>query len=54
MKCRCGQIYCGLHLGNHSCPHDYRSEHQKSLDKQNPKVVAPKVISLEDEYNTPQ
>lgn len=54
MKCRCGHIYCGIHLGDHSCPHDYRSEHQESLNKQNPKVVASKVIHLEGEYNTPQ
>ena len=54
MKCRCGQIYCGLHLGNHSCTYDYRTEHQQDLSNKNPKVVAPKLQHLITECNMPQ
>ena len=54
LKCRCGHVYCGQHLGNHACTHDYRAEHQVNLSNQNPKVVASKLRCLGDEDNTPQ
>jgi hypothetical protein len=54
MKCRCGSIYCGLHLGEHGCTYDYRAEHQDNLARLNPKVVGAKMTYVEAADNKPQ
>ena len=38
--CKCNQPLCSIHLfyTNHNCPFDYKKEHQKYIEENNPKV----------------
>ena len=53
-QCRCGNVYCALHKGDHGCTYDYRKEHQQLLSNQNPRVVAPKLTDPLFSCNTPR
>ena len=48
MTCKCGNVYCSLHKPDtaHSCSYDYRTEHQRTLSNQNPRVVASRLPDM--------
>jgi len=47
-KCKCGKIFCSLHryAEDHQCPYDYKTEGINKIIKDNPKVVAEKIIRI--------
>jgi len=46
VPCRCAMFVCSIHKFEHGCLHDYKSEHLKKIQQQNPKVVSEKVDKL--------
>ena len=43
MTCKCQQIFCGVHIHDHSCTHDFHADTQKLLQTQNPVVKPPRL-----------
>jgi len=44
--CRCGELYCDLHMGNHHCPYDYHKDAREQITKDNPKIEASKINKI--------
>uniref|UniRef100_A0A6C0H3C5 AN1-type domain-containing protein n=1 Tax=viral metagenome TaxID=1070528 RepID=A0A6C0H3C5_9ZZZZ len=44
--CRCKNIYCHMHMHNHSCTFDYGLDWKKNAEKTMPKVEKEKVSKL--------
>merc|ERR1712200_97936 len=44
--CRCGGLYCALHMTDHDCTFDYHKEAQKEIEEHNPKIVAEKIKKI--------
>lgn len=42
-KCKCGDIYCLVHLTRHKCNFDYHNNHKRKLEQELVKVVKQKV-----------
>ena len=45
-KCNDSFKFCSKHRLDHDCTFDYRKEQLDKLMKENPKVVAPKIIDI--------
>ena len=47
-KCRCEKIFCSLHryAEDHNCNFDYKEMGQNKIRKENPKIVAEKIIKI--------
>ena len=47
-KCNCGKIFCAMHryAEEHNCNFDYKTRGREKLLKDNPKVVAEKIIKI--------
>ena len=47
-KCRCGNNYCGIHryADKHNCTFDYVKYDRKILEKNNEKIIVPKVDKI--------
>ena len=47
-KCKCEKMFCSLHryAEDHQCPYDYKTEGINKIIKDNPKVVAEKIIRI--------
>jgi hypothetical protein len=47
-ECKCKRLYCNKHryAEDHNCAYDYKSEYKKIFKKNNPKVVAEKIIRI--------
>ena len=41
--CKCGRLFCNVHLHQHSCTYNFQEDQQELLINQNP-VVVPKVV----------
>ena len=48
IECKCGKLLCMKHrlFNAHNCSIDYKEKDKKILEKNNPKVVAEKIIKL--------
>jgi hypothetical protein len=48
LECKCGKLLCMTHrhFNSHNCSIDYKEKDKKILEKNNPKVVAEKIIKL--------
>jgi hypothetical protein len=48
IECKCGKLLCMTHrhFNSHSCSIDYKEMDKKILEKNNPKVVAEKIIKI--------
>merc|ERR1711915_223730 len=44
--CRCEKFYCSLHIVQHNCTFDYHKDEQERIEKNNPKVVADKIVKI--------
>ena len=45
-KCRCENIYCGVHIQTHKCSFDYKTVQQKKLLEENPVIIADKLTQI--------
>ena len=41
--CKCGHVFCALHMHDHKCAHDYRAPAQRKLAEDNPKLEGTKL-----------
>ncbi len=48
IECKCGKLLCMKHrlFNAHECSIDYKEKDKKILEKNNPKIVAEKIIKL--------
>ena len=48
IECKCGKLLCMTHrhFNSHSCSIDYKENDKKILEKNNPKIVAEKIIKI--------
>jgi hypothetical protein len=48
LKCKCGKIFCPEHkfFKSHNCTYDYKSEYDKKIMQQNPKLGSHKIDKL--------
>jgi len=48
-KCKCGNIYCGLHIVPtlHNCQFDYITLNKENLIKKNPKIIGEKIKKID-------
>ena len=48
MTCRCGGIFCALHIGaeSHGCTFNYRELAAKEIEENNPKIKAKKIDKI--------
>ena len=48
IECKCGKLLCMAHrlFNAHECSIDYKEKDKKILEKNNPKIVAEKIIKL--------
>ena len=48
IECKCGKLLCMKHrlFNAHECSIDYKDKDKKILEKNNPKIVAEKIIKL--------
>lgn len=40
--CKCGNLYCGKHIHDHSCTFNYLEEHKKEIRKNLPIIESTK------------
>ena len=47
-KCRCNYVFCAKHRYNneHDCDFDYKTQAREELARNNPKVVASKIVKI--------
>lgn len=47
-ECKCGSHYCGAHRysDEHGCRYDYRAQHMKKIELENPRVVPVKILKF--------
>ena len=48
VKCQCDKVFCMTHRmpEDHACGFDFKKAAREQLEKQNPKVVAPKLVDI--------
>ena len=47
-RCKCGSIFCSVHLfsDKHKCSFDFRSSSSNEIQEKNKKIVALKIIKI--------
>ncbi len=48
LECKCGKLLCMAHrlFNAHDCSIDYKEKDKKILEKNNPKIVAEKIVKI--------
>ena len=48
LRCRCKRYFCALHryAEDHECDYDYKTVGKEKIRKENPKIVAEKIIRI--------
>ncbi len=45
-SCKCGLMYCRIHVNCHDCSYDYKLEQKNKLEKELEKVISNKIDKI--------